>query len=540
MKRSSPFHFEAGPDSGSFGDRSTRSRTLSATPSSIIDINEENILAKISQITPSTTKKKRKRKKRSSASSREEGGNGNPSEKRPRMRLLSSVVVPMQHSFNPVRDADSLRACIAREEERMARQKETTRVLNEMGASSRSNGGEGEDDDEESEEAVPPVPVSLDVFHTPARREAFIEEATTEYINSKRPVQNENAIESRDELEELGDDEEFEECDEIETLYDVSDLTGEIGMSCMEGNEIELEEDASEAEEDDPVDIQPKSTNRKSRSTHITEVIESGSPIPHGRDSGETLPRTNRRKRARTGGFISDRQLARRFNPEDIYAKLSNSVRKSKELSNLCLLHHQTGGREVLLEFRSDIEDLASQLSRVLGSVEDCFLCIYGNRAHDKSSADKTSELYRILSTYLYKDCSISAISHIMHSYYVNEIYKEGCKEGLCLPRWSAEGIENHIRNHMMDPRIRILLNMEKILTAKEVVASQFVNYHPDTGKFSVNEKMAKLYMDFLKLELQIAKLNPKQLLGFDESLDVNPSSALIESNIHVNNVFAG
>ena len=449
------------------------------------------------------------------------------------MRLLSTVTtVDSPHtSFNPTTDAALLNKCIAQEEARAARQEATTiAIQRSLGQA----GGGGEEEEEEVEE-TPPIPLSFEVFQNPSRREVFIEEAVSTYVASKRPRTDENYEGTDCETYASESDADFAPPageGEEQMVFD-----GGVDFSCDSYGEEE-EEDIVEftdevqhlGEESTSapcVNSRGSGRSRSALEAFVNDNVGVHTDVITDATRGDRRSSYRRRRSSRS-------RVDAPFDAEDIYRDMGSTIKKLKQLSNLCLKNHTSGGRDVLLEFRLDIEDLAGQLSRVLGSKDDCFMCMFGNRAHDKTSADKTNELYRILSTYLYKDCSIEAISHTMHSYYVTEIYAEGCKEGLCLPRWSAKGIENHIRNHMLDPRIKKLLNLEKLAAATEVVASQFVNYHPDTGSFTVNDKMAKLYMDFIKLELQISKIDPKQLYGLDDSLDINPANALIDSNITV------
>ncbi len=225
------------------------------------------------------------------------------------------------------------------------------------------------------------------------------------------------------------------------------------------------------------------------------------------------------------------------FSREETERELQDVIKNLRTIANRCLKAPDQGGREILKRLQKDTTKIVDDLSTVVGSSQnECFMCLFGNREFDKSTADKTNGLYRILGNLLYKDVTIRAIAAEMYAYYLSEIYYPGIKSGLMLPRWSSEGIERHIRSHIWDPRVKSFLRLEQISLAKEVLSTQITYYDEEDGITKINYVAMRLLQSFIKLEDDLQKRDYRTMMGYDESINLNPGQAWINTRINVTN----
>lgn len=222
------------------------------------------------------------------------------------------------------------------------------------------------------------------------------------------------------------------------------------------------------------------------------------------------------------------------FRKSDVERELLDTMKKLREIANKCLKEPKRGGNELLKRLQKEANVFASELGEVMGSSNDCFLCLFGNREFDKSTYDKVNGLYKILGSLLFKDNTIRAIAVEMYAYYQTEIYIPGMKSGLSLPIWSVEGVEKHIRLHMHDPRIKTLLTFERVSLALDILSTQITYYDEEDGKTKVNYVAMRLLENFIKLEDNLRKRNFRDMYGYDESLSIKPGQAWLNTRINV------
>lgn len=220
---------------------------------------------------------------------------------------------------------------------------------------------------------------------------------------------------------------------------------------------------------------------------------------------------------------------------DDMEKEFVNLFSNIRELINKCIENKQWG-REVLQKVQRESNDLSMELANTMGSSNDCFLCLFGNREFDKTTDDKVNGMYRILTSLLFKDVTLKAIAIEMHAYYVSEIYEPGLKSGSSLPYWSAEGIEKHIRKHINDPRVKLFLRIEKVELAMDVLQTQITYYDEEDGNTKVNYVALRLLHSYIKLDDDLSKKCIKDMVGYDETLSLKPSNMWLENRVVVTN----
>jgi len=194
------------------------------------------------------------------------------------------------------------------------------------------------------------------------------------------------------------------------------------------------------------------------------------------------------------------------FDRGDTEGELSEAMKNLRQIANKCLKNSKSGGQDILKRLQKEVNSMMSQLSEVMGTSNECFLCLFGNRKFDKSDTDKVNGMYNILENLLFTDVTLKAIAVEMFGYYQTEIYTPGTRAGFAYPHWSVEGIEKHIRLHMHDPRIKAYLRMEKVSLVLDLLSTQVTYYDEEDGKTKVNFVAMRLLQTFLKLENDLGK----------------------------------
>jgi len=305
---------------------------------------------------------------------------------------------------------------------------------------------------------------------------------------------------------------------------------------------LPVEENSDEEEEEVklPVDIL-NFVNTPRDEQYVTENIEEYT-YPKRVTDVHRISRKNllTTKKTRKEGGVAPRMglTLEEFSPEEAHRAINYHLSKIKRLANICSEKEyiEDGGREVMETLRLELERMCARMSEKLGSGDDCFMCLYGNRQYDDTSMDKVNGLYAILTNNAYKDCSMKAISSMQYAYWRTEIYIPSLEMGLCLPHMSAEKFEKHIREHILDPRIQNLLTLEMVTAIKNVMATRLLVLNQTKGQLEFDYKLLAHYHRYVTLETSLRKQDHRTMVGYDESLPINPGKSYIESKITIEN----
>lgn len=223
------------------------------------------------------------------------------------------------------------------------------------------------------------------------------------------------------------------------------------------------------------------------------------------------------------------------FNRTDVEQELSHAIVNLRNIANQCLKGHKRGGNDILKRLQKETNMVLEELAEVMGtSPNECFLCLFGNREFDKSTHDKLNGMYMIFSNLLYKDVTIRAIAIEMYAYYMAQIYNPGVKAGLSFPKWSWKGIEEHIRLHINDPRVKSFLRLEKVGLAIDVLGTQATYFDEEDGRTKCDYVAMRLLHTYIKLEDDLQKRDFRTMMGYDESLAIKPGQAWLETRVNV------
>ena len=223
------------------------------------------------------------------------------------------------------------------------------------------------------------------------------------------------------------------------------------------------------------------------------------------------------------------------FDREAAEKDLVDAITNLRTIANKCLKEPKRGGNGILKRLQKETNMVLDELGEVMGNApNDCFLCLFGNREFDKSTYEKVNGMYKILGDLLYKDATIRAIAIEMYAYYRAEIYNPGIKTGLCLPMWSSDGVEKHIRLLMYDPRIKSVLRLEKVSLAIDVLGTQATYYDEEDGQTKCDYVAMRLLHTYIKLEDDLQKRDFRTMMGYDESLSIQPGKAWLDTRINV------
>ena len=132
-----------------------------------------------------------------------------------------------------------------------------------------------------------------------------------------------------------------------------------------------------------------------------------------------------------------------------------------------------------------------------------CFGCEYG-LANPSDDMPALVNLWRIFTDNYGKEMSNAQLSELMHEYWVEEIQKPMKEQGTDLPDWSAEDIQLHIEQHMIEPTVHASTSIRQLKRIAALLRDQVQIKHKKSGETKVNLKVLR---SLLQVEQEIRSL---------------------------------
>jgi hypothetical protein len=159
---------------------------------------------------------------------------------------------------------------------------------------------------------------------------------------------------------------------------------------------------------------------------------------------------------------------------------------------------------------------------------EICPLCFYGNTEFDKIACEKADSMWKLLATAFFSLTSTRMCAFVCYAQYYEEwylpSYKRARKAGHSnhLPKWSVDGMYEHITEHMGDPRIYLGTTIER-LRKLETLLNRFCFEKNAEGQARPNLSVINQARMMSKHIIDLYKTEPREMFGYCESWEANP-----------------
>lgn len=161
-----------------------------------------------------------------------------------------------------------------------------------------------------------------------------------------------------------------------------------------------------------------------------------------------------------------------------------------------------------------------------------CPLCLSGNTEFDKIACEKAYTMWNLLATTFFSLSSTKMCAHVCYAYYREEWYKpskwrakkarERGKKIKPLPKWSPQGMEKHITEHMGEPRIFLGTSIER-MRKLETLMNNFCFEINGEGELRPNLSVINQIRMLNKHIIDLYKTDPREMYGYCESWEANP-----------------
>lgn len=157
-----------------------------------------------------------------------------------------------------------------------------------------------------------------------------------------------------------------------------------------------------------------------------------------------------------------------------------------------------------------------------------CYGCCYiGEQEAGATAHEDVVALMNIIRKCIAKTDLINLSLHLAERYLkiqkdVNSHLLPGEKP---LPDWTAASILDHLRNHNTDPELQGWNRMTELQELAQIALNASVVRNPETGQVSIDEKQAKMYLEFVKQMESLSKSDPSKKLYYSGGNHLDPKS---------------
>jgi hypothetical protein len=163
-----------------------------------------------------------------------------------------------------------------------------------------------------------------------------------------------------------------------------------------------------------------------------------------------------------------------------------------------------------------------------------CFACDWAD--YSELDGEDVNIMLRMIDEGFMK-CDNKYLSKNVNKYYELYIYRQMREKGVRIKKWSKKSIQNHIEQHIKDPKYyigRMIMMYEKIMRyLNSQIAVTVID--PNTGitRTMINTQAIKLIMDIEKRTTDLLKADPKKMNFYNEkcTLDFQNLGKLINPN---------
>lgn len=147
-----------------------------------------------------------------------------------------------------------------------------------------------------------------------------------------------------------------------------------------------------------------------------------------------------------------------------------------------------------------------------------CFGCVYiGEIESGATSFEEVTALFKIIRKCISKMDPISLAIDIANRYRViqRDVNAHLRDHEQPLPDWDAASILEHIRYHNTDPEMQTWLQIVEYQELRKVAIRASVVKNTETGEVQIDEKQAKMVVEFTKMIESLYKSDPSKKLYY-------------------------
>jgi hypothetical protein len=165
---------------------------------------------------------------------------------------------------------------------------------------------------------------------------------------------------------------------------------------------------------------------------------------------------------------------------------------------------------------------------------EYCFGCAWAD--YSEMDGEDINNMLRMIDEGFMKSNNKDLAENVQQ-FYENVIYKQMREKGAKIKKWSSKSIQNHIEQHIKEPRYyigRMIMMYERIMMFLESkIAVAILDPLTGTENILPNIQIIKLLMDIEKRTTELRKTDPKKMNFHNEkcTLDYQNLGKLINPN---------
>jgi len=147
-----------------------------------------------------------------------------------------------------------------------------------------------------------------------------------------------------------------------------------------------------------------------------------------------------------------------------------------------------------------------------------CFGCCYnGEQEAGAATREDIVAIMNMIRKTISKTDPINLAMHVAQRYKkIQDDVNSNLMPGEApLPDWTAATILNHLRVHNTDPELQTWHRIVELQELAQIALNASVVRNPDTGAVSIDEKQAKMYLEFVKQLESQSKSDPSKKLYY-------------------------